>query len=221
MPAPPNMLRTATRPKAENSSAMWSGSMTFPTTLSVVPAKPPKAPQAPGPMHTVVMDSGSRACARPERRSIVCYLLRGFIRGRELDRFATAAGGNLVGIVEHELRGKLVDLEVHLGAEQEQHRLRIDQDAHSLVLDDLVGRLDARGIFHRVGHPGAATVLDPDTHARDRPLGLGKKLLDARGGGIAEPHHLRLGSHLGHSCALLDPYLCGAQPRFPQLPTTC
>src|SRR6476469_1431679 len=54
----------------------------------------------------------------------------------ELHRFAAAAGGCLVRIVEYELRGEFVGLVVHFGAEQEQDRLGIDEDAHALVLDN-------------------------------------------------------------------------------------
>src|SRR5690242_11215401 len=54
--------------------------------------------------------------------------------GRELDGFAAAAGRGLVRVVEHELRGHLVDLVIHLGAKQEQHGLRVDQDAHALFV---------------------------------------------------------------------------------------
>src|SRR3984893_9560097 len=74
----------------------------------------------------------------------------GFVRRRQLHGFPASAGGNLVRVVEHELGGELVDFEVHLGPEQEQHRLGIDQETHALVLDDLVGRLGALGIFHRI-----------------------------------------------------------------------
>src|SRR5260370_23241665 len=89
------------------------------------------------------------------------------LRRRQLHRFAAAAGAGLVRIVEDELRRHLVDLVVHLGAEQKQHGLGIDQDLHALVLDDLVGGADIVGIFDRVGLPGAAAVLDsyPQPHA--------------------------------------------------------
>ena len=57
------------------------------------------------------------------------FALLGRVLGRlELHRFAAAAGRGLVRVVEHELRRQLLGLVVHLGAEQEQHRLRVDQD---------------------------------------------------------------------------------------------
>src|SRR6516165_3866323 len=55
----------------------------------------------------------------------------------KLHRFAATAGRDLVRVVEDELRLHLVDLVVHLGAEQEQYGLGINQDLHALVLDDL------------------------------------------------------------------------------------
>src|SRR6266851_8980639 len=72
------------------------------------------------------------------------------LRSGELHRFAAAAGAGLVRIVEDELRRHLVDLVVHLGAEQKQHGLGIDQDLHALVLDDLVGGADIVGILDRI-----------------------------------------------------------------------
>src|SRR5688572_6708884 len=86
-PAPLNMRRTVTGPKAENNSRMSSGSM--------------------DPAGSV-------------RR-------RGILRRRQLHGLAAAAGGGLVRVVEHELRRELLGLVVHLGAEQEQHRLGVDQ----------------------------------------------------------------------------------------------
>src|SRR3954452_8370478 len=77
---------------------------------------------------------------------------RGCIRRRgELHRFAAAAGRGLVRVVEHECRREFVDLEVHLGPEQEQNRLRVNQELHALVLNDLVELRGLLGIFHRIG----------------------------------------------------------------------
>src|SRR6266481_531359 len=92
----------------------------------------------------------------PGRKSAVHF------RRRELHGFAAAAGADLVWVVEDELRRHLVDLVVHLGAEQKQHGLRIDQYLHALVLDDLVGGTNLVRIFDRVRLPGATAVLDPD-----------------------------------------------------------
>src|SRR6266566_1245308 len=89
------------------------------------------------------------------------------LSGRQLHGFAAAAGAGLVRVVEDELRRHLVDLVVHLGAQQEQHGLRIDQDLHALVLDDLVGRTNLVGVFDRIGLPRAAAVLDPDAKSDD------------------------------------------------------
>src|SRR5215813_8565889 len=93
------------------------------------------------------------------------------LRGLELHGFAAATGRDLVGIVEDELGLHLVGLVVHLGAEQEQHGLGIDEDLHALVLDDFVGRADLMGIFDGIGLAGAATVLHTDAQSHD--LGVG------------------------------------------------
>src|SRR6266508_4419729 len=173
MPAPPNMRRTATGPKAANSSRMSSGDTAAFQWMPLL--------------------------VRLGRR----------LRGRlELHRLAATAGRGLVRVVEDELRGELVGLVVHLGAEQEQHRLGIDEHPHALVLDHLVELLDALGIFHGVGHAGTAAVLDADAHADYRLHRIGHHVFDALGGGVGEPDHL--GSRpVGHLPALLSP---GARP---------
>src|SRR3954454_23474179 len=87
--------------------------------------------------------------------------------GGELHRFAAATGADLVRIIEDELRRHPVDLVIHLGAEQEKDRLRINQDLYALVLDDLVGRAHIMGILHGIGLTGTAAVLDPDPKSDD------------------------------------------------------
>src|SRR3954468_4642978 len=89
----------------------------------------------------------------------------------QLDRLAAAASGDLVGIVEDELGLHLVGLVVHLGAEQEQHGLRIDQDLDAAVFHHLVGGAGFVGVVARVGLPGAAAVLDADAQADDFRIG--------------------------------------------------
>ena len=49
--------------------------------------------------------------------------------------------------------------------------------------------LTALGIFHRVGHPGAAAVLDPDPHAQDGLVGPGDDVLDAVRRRVGQGHH--------------------------------
>src|SRR3954464_13271401 len=73
------------------------------------------------------------------------------LRSRQLDRLPATASTGLVRVVEDELRRHLVDLVVHLGAQQEQHRFGIDEDLHALVLDYLVCWPDIVRIFHGVG----------------------------------------------------------------------
>src|SRR5580692_197262 len=100
--------------------------------------------------------------------------------GGQLHRLAAAAGRDLVRVVEDELGLHLVGLVVHLGAQQEQHRLGIDQDLDALVLDHFVGGADIVGIFDGVGLPGAAAVLDPNPKADDLGIGAFCQLDDPR-----------------------------------------
>src|SRR6185295_10846223 len=128
----------------------------------------------------------SRSMRRPTRRSN---------RGRlQLHRLAAAAGGNLVRVVEHELRLHLVGLVVHLGAEQEQHGLGVDQDLDALVLDHLVGGADLVGIFYGVGLAGAAAILDADAETHDLGIGARGQFADTRGRSIRQAHDLRAGA---------------------------
>src|SRR5215471_10180487 len=96
--------------------------------------------------------------------------------GLQLHRFPTSAGADLVRIVEDELCLQLVGLVVHLGSEQEQHGLWIDQNLDALVFNDLIGRADFVGIFDRVGLAGAATILDADAKANDFGIRASGKL---------------------------------------------
>src|SRR5215212_9185739 len=98
-------------------------------------------------------------------RSMRRPTLTSALRRRQLHRLAAAAGRDLVRVVEDELGLQLVGLVVHLGAEQEEHRLRVDQDFHAPVLDHFVGRADLVGVFDGVGLPGAAAILDADAQA--------------------------------------------------------
>src|SRR5947209_762368 len=118
MPVPPNMFRASMRPKAANSSEICARSKpesSAPRNPStVVPAKAPTAPPRRDPRtpRSWIVSDPPRALGRDDGD----VLLRdGFARRRQLDGFAAAAGGNLIGIVEHELRGELLDLEIHLG----------------------------------------------------------------------------------------------------------
>src|SRR5262249_22984831 len=51
---------------------------------------------------------------------------------------------------------------------------------------------------HRVGHAGAAAVLDADAHAGDRLLGLAEDVLDARRRRIGQSHDLGARAGAGH-----------------------
>src|SRR5712671_1694451 len=87
-------------------------------------------------------DSGSGADA-PSRNDQVLFAFRAteepstlHLRRRQLHGFPATAGAGLIWIVEDELGLQLVGLVVHLGAEQEQHGFGINEDLHTLVLDD-------------------------------------------------------------------------------------
>ena len=138
MPKPENIRRIVTGPKSANRSIRKSRSM----------APLHRNLAQPIPMRHCGEGVSMAPSRRPSRR--------------QLHRFAATAGAGLVRVVEDELRLHLVGLVVHLGAEQEQHGLGIDQDLDALVLDHFVGRADLVGVFDRVGLPGAAAVLDPD-----------------------------------------------------------
>src|SRR3954452_17680835 len=118
MPWPPNMRRTDTGPNSRKSSWIVSASISAPS------------------------KSGYRFCVRAREDDARTRLVRfggGRISGRrQLHRLPTATGRGLVRVVEHEGRGQLVHFEIHLGAEQEQHGLGIDQQLHALVFDNLV-----------------------------------------------------------------------------------
>src|ERR1043166_9425074 len=148
IPKPENIRRMVTGPKSENRSIRKSRSMGGGPISS--------SRRTPGPIYSatsirrgdrdlshnlifVVMGPGVR---RDDGEKSVLGLCR-----RQLHRLAAAAGADLVRIVEDELRLHLVGLVVHLGAEQKQHRLGIDQNLDALVLDDLVGRLHVGGLF--------------------------------------------------------------------------
>src|SRR5438105_11698397 len=122
------------------------------------------------------------------------------LRRHELHGFAATAGRDLVRIVEDELGLHLVGLVVHLGAEQEQHGLGIDQDLDALVLDYFVGGAHLMGIFDRIGLTGAAAILDADAEADDCRIGARGQLGNAQRGGVRQPHDLRTGPRLRLGC---------------------
>jgi hypothetical protein len=111
-------------------------------------------------------------------------------RRRDRDALAAAAGRGLVGIGEGERRRQVVDLEIHLRAEQEQHRLGVDQELDPLVLDHFVERRGRLGQLHRVGHPGATAVFDPDPQACNGFACRFGQLAHPRRRRVGQTHHL-------------------------------
>src|SRR5690606_18191330 len=114
------------------------------------------------------------------------------------DRYAAPTGAGLVRIVENELGGQLVDFVVHLGAEQEQNSLRVDQNANPLVLDNFVELVLLSSPAHRVFHARAAAVLHADAQAHNVGAG-GHDLAYALGSSVRQSHHLGPGSCSRHS----------------------
>jgi hypothetical protein len=68
----------------------------------------------------------------------------------------------LVGVLEDEARLQLLLLVVHLGADQEQRRLGVDQELDAAGLDHLVHRLLLVGELQRVAHARAALAAHAD-----------------------------------------------------------
>src|SRR5258706_10115457 len=199
MPKPENIGRIVTGPKSENRSIRKSRSMD-----AALSTRRPGL--EPGPIRRgfSFWRWGSRASVTTEAGGWVPAFAGTTqwlnLRGRQLHGFAAAAGPGLVRVVEDELRRHLVDLVIHLGAQQEQHGLGIDQDLHALVLDDLVGRANLMGVFDRIGLPGAATVLDPYPQAHDLRIGAFGQLGNPLRRRVGQLHDLRAGPRLGFGC---------------------
>src|SRR5712691_12184732 len=182
MPKPENIRRIVTGPKSANKSIRKSRSMGIRSRLyeSSRPTPGPQCERNCAHRGAVLSRFRSMAEAFSKQRCQGLWVpaFAGttrasaiHLRGRKLHRLAATAGAGLVRVVEDELRRHLVDLVIHLGAQQKQYGLGIDQDLHALVLDDLVGGADFVGVFDRIGLPGAAAVLDADPQADD--LGIG------------------------------------------------
>src|SRR3954468_14342604 len=161
MPNPENIFRMVTGPKSANRSVRKSRSMSpQPQRQSLMVRRRVSAVSNHAAPYLASGHPSRRArCALLRMRSRRAE--RGLhLRRRQLHGLAAATGGNLVRVVEDELGLHLVGLVVHLGAEQEQHGLGIDQDLAATILDHLVGGPHFMGVFDRVGLPGAAAVLD-------------------------------------------------------------
>src|SRR5512146_552483 len=98
-----------------------------------------------------------------------------------VETLAAAAAALFVRVAEDETGLQLFFDVVHLGAEDEHDRLRVDQDRHPLGLDDLVELALLVGVFARVAEARAAARAHPDAHPRRRLATLGEQRLDAFG----------------------------------------
>src|SRR5512146_2367482 len=126
------------------------------------------------------------------RKPRAALLLWGLLHLRRRDRHAldAAAGGRLVGVVEHEAAAQLLAHEIHLGADEEHDRLGIDEYLHALVLDHFLERLRVLRVIHRVAHARAAAVLNAHANALIFALGVRHDLADARRRGVRKADRL-------------------------------
>src|SRR6516165_425715 len=107
-------------------------------------------------------------------------LLRALVRAAlHVEGFAAAAAALLIRISEGEAAFQFLFDVVHLGPEDEHDRLRIDQDRHPLILDDLVEFALLVSIFERVAEPRAAAGPHADPYTNRRLAALGEQRLDA------------------------------------------
>src|SRR5258705_8668311 len=96
----------------------------------------------------------------------------------DVEGFTAAATTLFIRVAEGETGLQLVLDEIHLGAEDEHRRFRIDQDGDAVRLDYLVELALLVGIFERIGQPRAATRTHPDADAERRLTALGEQRPD-------------------------------------------
>src|SRR5215471_21015981 len=73
-----------------------------------------------------------------DRRNILLRLC-----GCNRHRLSASASGGLVWIIEDKPGGEFIDSIVHFRAQEEKHRLRIDEEAHAFLNDNLVTGIDS------------------------------------------------------------------------------
>src|SRR5215471_5047327 len=96
----------------------------------------------------------------------------------DVERLAAAAAALLVGIAERKAALQLFLDIIHLGAEDEHDRFRIDEDRDALVFNDFVELALLVGIFERVAEARTTTRAHADSNARGRLAAPGKEALD-------------------------------------------
>src|SRR6516162_8233171 len=104
-----------------------------------------------------------------------------------VEGFAAAAAPFLVRIMKGKAALQLLLDIIHLGAEDEHDRLRIDEDRHALVFDNLVELTLFIGVFDRVAETGAAARTHANAHPDRRLAALGEERLDPLRRGVR--HH--------------------------------
>src|SRR5207237_10228768 len=110
----------------------------------------------------------------------------GYRRASDMERFAASAAALLVRIPEDEARLDLLLDVVHLGTQDEQRGLGIDQNRDAVLLDQLVHRVPLVGIFEGVAEPRAALAAHADSDAERGLAALAQKLLHAQSGGFSQ-----------------------------------
>src|SRR5258708_19995623 len=142
--------------------------------------------------------TSDRPAPRPDPRSgTASRVPPRAISGASLDveGFAAAAAAFLVGIAECEAAFQLFLNVIHLGAEDEHDRFRIDQDRHALVFNDFVELALLIGIFERVAEARATPRAHADAHSCRWLAALAEEGLDTLPR-AARPHQALLSPHL-------------------------
>jgi hypothetical protein len=101
-----------------------------------------------------------------------------------------------IQVIEHKLRGQLLGLVIHLGADQNSTALRIDP--HAPPLSSTTRPPSTLGVFHGVRHAGAAAVLDANPHPDDGAAPRSPHVFDTLGGGVGQTIACSLGGGCGH-----------------------
>src|SRR4029078_118856 len=160
-----------------------------------------KMPAPPNMRRTVTGPKPERCSLMKARYSLLAAMDRLFggdrLGGLQHHRLTAAASRGLVRVIEDKARFQCRFPVVHLGAEQEQDCLWIDEDLDAFVLHDLIERALLFGPFHGVFHAGAAAILDAEPQGDPRVAALADDGLHAQGGGLGKRHHFGAGT--GHS----------------------
>src|SRR5262249_54886981 len=101
-------------------------------------------------------------------------------RRLNVERLAAAAATLLIGIVKGEPALEFRLYVVHFGTEDEHDGLRVDQNCHALVFDDLVKFALFVSVFERVAETRTAAGAHAYAHTGGRFTALPEQRLDPR-----------------------------------------